>query len=112
MRIAEQVLAVAPAAEVVDIGAFAHGPRGRWKRDSVSVIGLTAALGGPAGELAGACLQRGYTVEQELAVVEAIEQTLDALMQRRDRRLDREFSSPAHSTARSTGLRMCDREFS
>ena len=72
VRIAEQVLAVAPAAELIDIGAFPHDPRSMWKPDSVSLLGLTAAVDGPAGGLARACLARGYPVEQELAVVDAV----------------------------------------
>lgn len=79
VRIAEQVLGVAPTAEVVDTGAFAHDPRTRWKPDSVSLIGLQEAADGPAGTLARACLERGYPVEQELAVVEAVG---DALRER------------------------------
>jgi hypothetical protein len=72
VRIAEQVLGVAPAAELIDIGAFPHDPRSRWKPDSVSLLGLTAAADGPAGELARACLARGYPVEQELAAIDAL----------------------------------------
>jgi hypothetical protein len=40
----------------------------------VSLLGLTAAAGGPAGELARACLARGYPVEQELAAIDALAQ--------------------------------------
>ena len=72
VRIAEQVLRVAPNAELIDIGAFPHDPRSRWKPDSVSLLGLTAAADGPSGELARACLARGYPVEQELAVIDAL----------------------------------------
>lgn len=72
VRIAEQVLGVAPAAELVDTGSYPHDPRTPWKPDSVSLIGLRAAADGPAGALARACVARGYPVEQELAVVEAV----------------------------------------
>ena len=44
-----------------------------WPADGVSTRGLTAALTGPAGALARACLARGYPVEQELATAEAIQ---------------------------------------
>ena len=76
VRIAEQVLAVAPAAGDVDTGAYAHERRTPWKPDSVSILGLHAALGGPAADLARACLTRGYPVEQELAVVDAVARSL------------------------------------
>lgn len=76
VRIAEQILAVAPAAEVIDVGAFSHDRRTAWKPDSVSLIGLTAALDGPARELARGCLLRGYPVEQERAVVDAFAHAL------------------------------------
>ncbi|MET0602110.1 MAG: DUF2399 domain-containing protein [Baekduia sp.] len=72
VRIAEQILAVAPAAKIVDTGAFEHERRTPWKPDSVSLIGLRAAADGPAGSLAEACLARGYPVEQELAVLDAV----------------------------------------
>lgn len=72
VRIAEQVLSVAPAAAVVDTGAYPHDQRAPWKPDSVSLLGLQAAVYGPAGALARACLARGYPVEQELAVVDAV----------------------------------------
>jgi hypothetical protein len=76
VRIAEQVLAVAPAAAVVDTGEYQHDPRAPWTPDSVSVLGLREAAGGPAAGLARACLDRGYPVEQELAVVEAVGRSL------------------------------------
>jgi hypothetical protein len=67
VRIAEQILSVAPHAEVLDIGAYPHDRRRPWKPDSTSAVGLRAACEGPAGELARACTQRGYPVEHELA---------------------------------------------
>jgi hypothetical protein len=76
VRIAEQVLGAAPTAEVVDTGVFAHDRRTPWKPDSVSLLGLQAAVDGPAGALARACLARGYPVEQELAVVDAVARQL------------------------------------
>lgn len=72
VRIAEQVLSVAPHAEVLDIGAYPHDPRRLWKPDSTSAGGLRAACAGRAGALARACAQRGYPVEQELAAVDAL----------------------------------------
>jgi hypothetical protein len=72
VRIAEQILSVAPAAELVDTGACRHDRRPAWKPDSVSLLGLQTASNGPAGALAQACLGRGYPVEQELAVVDAV----------------------------------------
>lgn len=79
VRIAERVLAAAPQAELIDIGAYPHPDADRWPVDGISMRGLTAALEGPAGLLAQACLDRGYPVEQELATVEAINR-LVALM--------------------------------
>jgi hypothetical protein len=83
VRIVEQVLGVAPEAELVDTGAFAHDRRPPWKPDSASLVGLRAtgyglraAVDGPAGALARAFLVRGYPVEQELAVVEAVQDAL------------------------------------
>jgi hypothetical protein len=73
VRIAEQILRVAPHAEIVDIGQHPHAPRQPFKPDSVSEIGLKAALTGPACEFAAACLLRGYPVEQELAAVDAVD---------------------------------------
>jgi len=72
VRIAEQILSVAPAAELVDIGAYPHDRRQPWKPDSTSAVGLRAACTGPAGTLAQACLNRGFPVEQELAAVDAL----------------------------------------
>lgn len=78
VRIAEQVLAIAPAAAVVDTGGYGHDRRAPWKPDSVSVLGLRVAAQGPAAALAQACLERGYPVEQELAVVKAVQRSLAA----------------------------------
>lgn len=72
VRIAERLLTAAPTAELVDIGVYPHPPAERWPDDGISVAGLIAALGGRAGELARACLDRGYPVEQELATIAAV----------------------------------------
>ncbi len=72
VRIAEQILRVAPDAALVDVGAFPHEPRRPFPPGSASEVGLRTAVSGPAGRLACACLERGYGVEQELAAVDAI----------------------------------------
>lgn len=76
VRIAESVLTVAPGARVVDVGAQEHPPRDAWPVDGVSVRGLRAALSGSAASLAQGCLDRGYPVEQELAIAQAVRQAL------------------------------------
>lgn len=76
VRIAEAILRAAPSAELVDVGALDHPPRTPWPPDGVSQRDLQAALLGPAGELARACLHRGYPVEQELATVEAVQRAM------------------------------------
>lgn len=77
VRIAEQVLTAAPAAQLIDIGDRPHMPGRRWPEEGASVKGLRSACAGPAGALAWACLERGYPVEQELATVEAVSAKLD-----------------------------------
>lgn len=72
VRISERVLRAAPGAKLVDIGEYPHPPAEPWPEDGVSVRGLKAAIDGPAGALAHACLGRGYPVEQELATMEAV----------------------------------------
>lgn len=79
VRIAEQVLGIAPGALVLDVGAWPHKRRQPWKADSISQLGLEAALNGSAHELASACLSRGYPVEQELATVDALDHALTRL---------------------------------
>lgn len=72
VRIAEEVLGVCPTASIIDIGAFSHSHRAPFRSGGVSEVGLRAAVDGPAGPLAQACLDRGYPVEQELAAVDAL----------------------------------------
>jgi hypothetical protein len=77
VRIANAILTElpAPSAETVtvsDAGAWPHKPQPRWPADGATVAGLTRALDSPAGELARACLDRGYRVEQEQYVHEAV----------------------------------------
>ena len=76
VRIGEAILKVAPGAQLLDVGELDHPPRDKWPEDGVSAQGLRAALAGPAGTLARACLDRGYPVEQELATVEAVRNVL------------------------------------
>jgi len=76
VRIAELVLGAVPDATLVDIGTFDHPAREPWPEDTLSVRGLRAAVDGPAGALAQACLQRGYPVEQELRTLEAVRRSL------------------------------------
>jgi hypothetical protein len=76
VRIGEAVLKVVPSAQLLDVGELDHPPRTKWPDDGVSARGLRAALTGPAGALAQACLNRGYPVEQEIATVEAIRNVL------------------------------------
>jgi hypothetical protein len=91
VRIAAQLLAVAPHARVVDIGSWPHPTVPAWAHDSVSVRELRAyatasipdadALSSPRSIwdgptalacLAHAALRRGYPVEQELSTLQAI----------------------------------------
>ena len=81
VRIANAVLSELPAASaetvtVSDAGAWLHKPQPRWPADGATMTGLTRALDSPAEELARACLDRGYRVEQEQYVHEAVRQWL------------------------------------
>lgn len=78
VRIAEQLLGVAPNAIVLDAGEQPHSPRAPWTVDGVAVATLKRALDGPAAALATACLQRGYPVEQEATIAQAVASALDA----------------------------------
>jgi hypothetical protein len=77
VRIAERLLAAAPDATVIDVGAHPHPKNRAWDPEGTAVAGLRAAQNGPAGGLARACLQRGYPVEQEAVVVRAVAQWRD-----------------------------------
>lgn len=82
VRIAEAIADVlSPSARtftrISDIGAWPHRPQRPWPAGSESRRGLTAALGGAAGHLARACLDRGYRVEQEQAIVTAVRSWLE-----------------------------------
>ncbi len=72
VRIAEQLLGIVPHAVVLDAGEELHAPREPWAPDGIAVATLKRALNGPAAALAAACLERGYPVEQEATIVEAI----------------------------------------
>jgi hypothetical protein len=76
VRIAEAVLMAVPNARLVDVGVQDHPPRAAWPIEGVSVRGLRVALSGPAASLAQRCLDRGYPVEQELAIGKAVRQAL------------------------------------
>ena len=55
-----------------DVGAVPHTPQRPWVPDSAVWPHLRAALTGPAAALAHGCLERGYPVEQEACIVEAV----------------------------------------
>ena len=78
VRIAQRILSALPAhtiAAVVDVGQQPHPSRERF--GPTSLAGLRAALNGPAANLAAACLNRGYPVEQEAATRAAIAAVLE-----------------------------------
>src|SRR5258708_8798714 len=77
VRIANAIVNELPSssAETViftDAGAWPHKSQSRWPADGATVTGLTRALDSPAAELARACLNRGYRVEQEERIHEAV----------------------------------------
>ena len=81
VRIANAILSELPAASadtvtISDAGAWPHKPQPRWPADGATVTGLTRALDSPAGELARACLDRGYRVEQEERIHDAVRRWL------------------------------------
>lgn len=83
VRIANAILSELPAASaetvtVSDAGAWPHKPQPRWPPDGATVTGLTRALDSPAGELARACLDRGYRVEQEERIHDAVRHWLSS----------------------------------
>jgi hypothetical protein len=79
VRIAEQVLGVAPDAWLLDAGEYQHTPRPPFAPDGVAISSLRSSLKGPAALLADACLQRGYPVEQEAAILESVADALNGL---------------------------------
>ena len=83
VRIANAILNELPTTCAVtttisDPGSWSHKPQTRWPADGATVAGLTRALGSPAAELARACLDRGYRVEQEAGIYEAVRHWLKA----------------------------------
>jgi hypothetical protein len=74
IRIAEQLLAVAPKAHLLDVGSVRHEPRPAWPEGSGYRVAIAKCVGGPASPLAEAVLKRGYAVEQELLIIEALGQ--------------------------------------
>jgi hypothetical protein len=82
VRIAEAIVAALDQSaldvtRISDIGAWPHLPQRPWRDGSESRRGLTAAVDGAAGALACVCLDRGYRVEQEQAIVTAVQSWLD-----------------------------------
>jgi Protein of unknown function C-terminus (DUF2399) len=78
IRIAEQLLLVAPGARVSDVGAMPHQPQPAWSANSGYRRSIEGSLGGAASRLAEAVLARGYAVEQELVIVQAVDACLAA----------------------------------
>jgi hypothetical protein len=77
VRIAQRVLTALPvydSATIIDVGQQPHPTREPF--GPASRAGLRSALNGPAASLAGACLTRGYPVEQEAATRAAISAVL------------------------------------
>jgi hypothetical protein len=72
IRIAEQLLLVAPGARVIDVGTMPHQPQPAWSPDNGYRRSIKRSLGGTASKLAEAVLARGYPVEQELVIVQAV----------------------------------------
>lgn len=77
VRIASAIHDALPAqarthALICDAGATTHKPQPPWPNDSCTWDGLRAALNGPAAALAQSCLNRGYPVEQEAAIVHSV----------------------------------------
>ncbi|MBA2283095.1 MAG: DUF2399 domain-containing protein [Acidimicrobiia bacterium] len=73
VRIARRVLQAAPAAEVIDVGAWPHPPRPPFDPDGPAMVGLRALADDPLiGWFAASVLDRGYPVEQELATLDIV----------------------------------------
>lgn len=73
VRIARRILEGAPKAEIVDVGRWPHPPRAGFPLNGIAATGLRA-LGSDrlVGSFAGAVLERGYPVEQELATLDIL----------------------------------------
>jgi Protein of unknown function C-terminus (DUF2399) len=72
IRIAEQLLSAAPHARLLDVGTVPHEPSTPWSSDNGYRRSIAKSLEGSAAPLAEAVLARGYPVEQELLIVEAV----------------------------------------
>ncbi|MDX3616499.1 DUF2399 domain-containing protein [Streptomyces europaeiscabiei] len=77
IRIATAIYqALSPAGQtrsvICDVGAAAHSPQRPWAPGSPVWEALKTAQASPAGALAKNCLDRGYPVEQETAIVEGV----------------------------------------
>lgn len=76
IRIAEQLLEVAQDARLVDVGSVPHEPQPVWTEQSGYRRAMQRTLTGRAASLAEAVLLRGYALEQELLLVQAVAQVL------------------------------------
>ncbi len=76
VRIAEKLLGAVPTAVVLDPGSVPHPPRPRWQSDGSATAELQRALHGRARDLAAACLERGYPVEQEATIIDIVTRAL------------------------------------
>lgn len=72
VRIAEQLLEVTPKARLIDVGTVPHDPQPPWSADSAYRRSLERTRNGSAGNFADAVLERGYPLEQELLLVDAV----------------------------------------
>lgn len=72
IRIAEQLLLAAPHARLLDVGTVPHEPSTPWASDNGYRRSIAKSLDGSAARLAETVLARGYPVEQELLIVEAV----------------------------------------
>ncbi|MFE2933459.1 toprim domain-containing protein [Streptomyces sp. NPDC059278] len=61
---------------VCDVGVAEHAQQRPWAPDNPIWDAMKAARTGPAASLARGCLERGYPVEQEAAIVECVKKYL------------------------------------
>lgn len=74
VRIARRVVEAVPAAEIIDVGRWAHPEREPFQVDGVSIKGLRRLIhDASVGPLAQAVLDRGYPVEQEAATLRIVD---------------------------------------
>jgi len=76
VRISNQIVTAAPAAEIIDIGRWPHTPGTVIEAGGVTDAGLRRALEGPVGRFAASILDRGYRVEQEQPTTAALRELL------------------------------------